>query len=125
LIVSNHQETYFGESTSVAFKSVSQKKAVTTIEMTSRSRPVAAKLGIKSLNLKTKWPNVLKVIPSSGAVAAIPEKKIVSSLPTAIENGTGYLIPTHQLAELQQKFQQQFLGFRGTVTIISIKLNTS
>lgn len=80
--------------------------------MTSRTRPVPAKLGIKALNLKTKWPNVLKVIPSSGAVAAMPEKKTVSSLPTAIENGTRVLIPTHQ---------QQFPGFRGTITIISIK----
>jgi hypothetical protein len=119
LIVQNKQERDLGESTSSAFETVSEKKAVYSVKMTSSPRPVAAKLGIQSSN--QKQPNILKIIPSSAAVTKMLQKKIMRPLPTAVEDGTRYLIPTLHLAELQQKLQQQFPGFRGTVTITSIK----
>jgi hypothetical protein len=106
LIVQNNQETNSAQPTPVAFKTVSKTKAVTTVT-------------IQAPNQTPKQPKILKIISSS---ATMPQKKIAASLPTAIENGTSYLIPTHQLAELQLKLQQQFPGFRGTVTIPSIKL---
>ena len=102
-----------------ASKTVSEKKAVPIAKMPSSSKPVATKLGIQAPNQTPTRPNILnKIIPPS---TAIPQQIIAPSLPIASDNGMRYLIPTNQLAELQQKLQQQFPGFNGTVTITSIK----
>jgi len=120
IVQNNNNQDNSDELTPItASKTVSEKKSVPIAKMPSSSKPVATKLGIQAPSQTPTRPNILnKIIPPS---TAILQQIIAPSLPIASDNGVRYLIPTNQLAELQQKLQQQFPGFSGTVTITSIK----